>query len=85
MSDIKSTKLTIRDDRPTAISSSAHGANIDALGFNLTFLSTRNPKLAVEILKLYALAHQVQEDDPKAPDEDFALFADEVTKTIKDE
>lgn len=84
MSEPKSTKLNLREDRPTAISSTAHGSNLDAVGFNLAFLATRNPKLAVEILKLYALAQQVQQDDPQAPDEDFALFADEVTKTIKE-
>lgn len=80
MSDAKSTKLNIREDRPTAISSSAHGSNLDAIGFNIAFLAARNPRLAVEIIKLYALAHQVQADYPPAPDEDFALFADEVAK-----
>lgn len=84
MSDPKSTKLNIREDRPTAISSSAHGSNLDAVGFNLVFLAMRSPKLAVEILRLYALAHKVNEDDPKAPDEDYALFADEITKITKE-
>jgi hypothetical protein len=85
MSDVKSTKLTIREDRATALSSSAHGSNMDAIGFNLTFLALRNPKLAVEILRLYALAHAVDEDYPQAPDEDYALFADEITKIAKEE
>lgn len=85
MSDAKSTKLTIREDRPTAISSSAHGSNLDAIGFNIAFLAARNPKLAIEAMKLYALARQVQADDPAAPDEDYALFADEVSKMQIDE
>jgi len=84
MSYTKSTKLNIREDRPTALSSSVHGSNLDAIGFNIAFLAARNPKLAIEIMKLYALAHQVQEDDPSAPDEDFALFADEVAKILAD-
>lgn len=78
MSDPKSTKLNIREDRPTAIASSAHGSNVNAIGFNLLFLAARNPKLAIEIMKLYAQARQVQENDPRAPDEDYALFADEL-------
>jgi len=82
MSDAKSTKLNIREDRPTALSSSVHGSNVDAVGFNLLFIAQRNPKLAIEILKLYAKAHEVQEDDPRAPEEDFALFADEVGKIL---
>ena len=75
MTEAKSTKLNLREDRPTAISSSAHGSNVEALGFNITFLAARNPKLAVELMKLYAQARQVKEDDPIAPDEDFELFA----------
>lgn len=84
MADPKSTKLSIREDRPTAISSSAHGSNVDALGFNITFLAARNPKLAVELIKLYAQAQQVKENDPIAPDEDFELFAGEVFKSMPD-
>lgn len=84
MSDVKSTKLNIREDRPTAISSSAHDSNLDAIGFNIAFLAARNPKLAVEAMKLYALARQVQADDPAAPDEDYALFADEVSRMQTD-
>jgi hypothetical protein len=33
-------------------------------------------------MKLYTLAHTVHESDPSAPDEDFALFADEVAKLV---
>lgn len=82
MSEEKSTKLTIRDDKAAAISSSAHGANINAVGFNVLFIALRNPKLAVEIMKLYTQARKIKADDPKAPDEDFAMFAEEVIKTL---
>ena len=80
MSGPKVTQLKIREDRPTALSSSAHGANLDAVAFNLAFIALRNPKLAVELLKLYDRAHQIKENDPKAPEEDFALFTDELLK-----
>ena len=82
MSDAKSTKLNIRDDRPTALSSSAQRSNLDAIGFNILFIASRNPKLATEIMKLYTIAHAIQVNDPKAPDEDYALFADEVSKLL---
>lgn len=84
MPEPQSTKLNVRNDRPTAISSLAGGSNLDAIGFNIAFVAAHNPKLAIEILKLYAQAHQIKEDDPAAPDEDFALFADEIAKIIKD-
>lgn len=85
MSDTKSTKLNIREDRPTGLASSAYGSNVNAIGFNLLFIAARNPKLAVEILRLYARAHKLQENDPEAPQEDFSLFADEVAKISTDE
>jgi hypothetical protein len=78
----KTTKLNVREDRPTALTSSAHGSNLDAIGFNLNFLSLRSPKLAVEIIKLYSEAHSVQENDPNAPDEDLELFNDELTRLM---
>ena len=84
MKDPKTTKLNIREDRPTAISSSMQKANLDALGFNIAFLAARSPRLAVEIMKLYALAHKVDEDDPTAPDEDMAMYAEEVAKILSD-
>jgi len=76
----KSTKLAIRDDRPTALTSSAHGSSLDAIGFNITFLAARNPKLALEAMKLYTLAYKIQKDDPPVPDEDFELFNDELSR-----
>lgn len=84
MPEPKSTKLNVRNDRPTAISSLVGGSNLDAIGFNIAFIATHSPKLAIEILRLYAQAHQIKSGDPTAPDEDFALFADEINKIIKD-
>jgi hypothetical protein len=80
MTNPKSTQLKVREDRSTAIAGLAYGANLDAIGFNIAFIALRNPKLAIEILNLYDQAHQIQENDPKAADEDFALFAQAITK-----
>jgi hypothetical protein len=85
MSDKKSTKLTVREDQPTGIASSAFGSNVDALGFNILFIAARNPKLAVEIMELYAKAQQIQTDDPLAPDEDFALFTHKLADVMASE
>lgn len=80
MSDKKTTRLTIHEDQATGIASSAFGSNIDAMGFNILFIASKNPKLAVEIMKLYAAAQQIKVGDPNAPDEDFALFSRELSK-----
>ena len=85
MTNKKSTKLTIHQDQPTGIASSAFGSNVDALGFNILFIAARNPKLAIEIMKLYANAQQIQEADPLAPDEDFALFTHKLTEVMASE
>lgn len=79
MPDHTSTELTIRGDRPTALSSAIYGANLNAVGFNIALIALRDPKLATAIMKLYAEAHKVQESDPQAPDEDLELFMDEFT------
>ncbi|HSW78040.1 MAG TPA: hypothetical protein VLG36_04540 [Candidatus Chromulinivoraceae bacterium] len=79
MTDQASTKLTIREDRPTALSSAIYGANLNAVGFNIALIALRDPKLATAIVKLYAKAHKIQESDRQAPDEDLELFMDEFT------
>ncbi len=80
MPDSKFTKLNIREDRPTALSSSMQGSNINAIGFNINFLALRKPKLAIEILRLYDEANNVQINYPKAPDEDLELYTDALAK-----
>lgn len=85
MTDKKSTRLTIREDRPTGISSSAFGSNVNAMGFNILFIASKNPRLAVEIMKLYAEAEKIKASDPNAPDEDFSLFSQQLSKLSRDE
>lgn len=85
MSDKKTTKLTIHENRATGITSSAFGSNINAMGFNLLFIASKNPRLAVEIMKLYAEAQKIKASDPNAPDEDFSLFSQQLSKLSRDE
>lgn len=84
MSDLPSIELQVRSDRPTATASQAYSSKIDALAFNISFIAKYQPKLAVELLQLYAKAHAITENDPEAPDEDYALFAEEVMKMARD-
>jgi hypothetical protein len=84
MPDTPSIKLQVRSDRPTATASQAYNSKVDALAFNISFIAKYQPKLAVELLQLYANARTITENDPEAPDEDYALFADEVIKMARD-
>lgn len=61
MSDLPSIKLQVRSDRPTATASQAYNSKVDALAFNISFIAKYQPKLAVELLQLYAKAHAVTE------------------------
>lgn len=70
------TKVSVRSDMPTSISSSQHGANLNAVAFNLDFIALRRPQLAVELLRLHREARDLTDETPLAPDEDF-LAADE--------
>lgn len=67
------TRITISSSNPTAISSSVHGANINALGFNIDLIASKNPNLAIAIMSLYEQAKNVSAADQAQPDEDFKL------------
>ena len=84
MSDVPSIKLQVRSDRPTATASQAYNSKVDALAFNISFIAKYKPKLAIELLQLYARAYTITENDPEAPDEDYALFAEAVMKMARD-
>jgi hypothetical protein len=84
MSDVPSIKLQVRSDRPTATASQAYNSKFDALAFNISFIAKYQPKLAIELLRLYIKAYAITENDPEAPDEDYALFAEAVMKMARD-
>lgn len=74
MTKPRTTQLQIREDRPTVIASAAHGSADDVLGFNITFIARKNPKIALELMRLYGEAHNITEGDPQTPEEDYALL-----------
>ncbi len=79
----KTTKLTMKADKATGISSSLHGSNLDALGFNISFILSRKPKLAVKIIKMYDEAIKIDNGSGNVPDEDFNIANKELKKTIE--
>ncbi len=58
------TKLSIREDQAAATASSFHGANLDVIAFNITFLGRHDPKLAQEVLALLHRAGDVEATVP---------------------
>lgn len=76
----KQTEMTIRSNKATGISSSAHGANISGVAFNVEFIASKNPVLATRILKDYKEATAIKADDPQYPEEDYGMVLDEISK-----
>lgn len=58
------TKVTVRGDYPTSITSVMYGANIDVLAFNHDFIMKRDPALGIQILELYKKARDLADKRP---------------------
>ena len=84
MDDTKMTNVGVRDDKATGVSSRVHGANIDAVAFNIDLIAAKRPTKAVEVLDLYNELKDITPDTPIMPDEDFGLAADKISKTLED-
>lgn len=84
MTDSKKTNITIHSDKAVGLSSRIHGANVDAVAFNVDLIAQKNPTKAVEILDLYKEVKDITPETPAQPDEDFGLAADQINKTIQD-
>ena len=84
MTDSKKTDITIQSDKAVGISSRMHGANIDAVAFNVDLIAQKSPAKAVEVLNLYKEVKDITPETPAQPDEDFGLAADQIDQTIKD-
>lgn len=76
MDEVNSTRIKVDADSPTGISSRSHGSNVNAIAFNIDLIATKNPTLAVNLLKEYDEAHKILPDDPPQPGEDFSLALD---------
>lgn len=59
MQDVKVTKISIKSDRPIGIASEMYGANVGGMAFNLSYISRRDPLLAIKIERLYEKAKKL--------------------------
>lgn len=84
MINVKKTDIGIRSDEATGIASRAHGANIDAVAFNIDLIVAKRPTKAIEVLNLYKELKDITPDTPVQPDEDFGLAAGQISKALED-
>lgn len=56
----RQTKIKLIANYATGISSSAAGANIDGLAFNMEYIAKRNPALARTLVQLYEEAKKLE-------------------------
>ncbi len=71
----KVTRLSLREEYPTAISNTKYRANLSMVGFNTDFIVEHKPALAVRIMALYKEAAKLKESDPRASDEECRVAA----------
>lgn len=81
--DSKQTHILIKDSAPTGVTSTAFDANVDAVGFNITFILSKNPGLALAIMQLYKKAHAITPDDPSHPEEDYSMVLNQIKDLLK--
>lgn len=84
MEDFKKTDVSIRSDRAVGISSRAHGANVDAITFNLGMVGEKMPTLIPIIQKLYVTLKDVTPETHPQLAEDAELAADQIRKILED-
>ena len=83
MDNPKISQVSLHDDSPTGINSKVHGANIDALAFNISLIASKNPALALKIFELYNEAHQISPDDTPHPEEDYSISLEKLKDIFK--
>jgi hypothetical protein len=78
----KTTKITLREDDPVGGSSTQYRANLDAVGFNLTFIAQHDPRLAIEVIKLWREARDLREASQLPSGEAYALADAELRQLL---
>lgn len=59
---MKFTKLNIRPTEAVTVTSRIYGAKVDAIAFNLTFISAFDVELAKHLMEMAERARKVEED-----------------------
>jgi hypothetical protein len=61
---LKRTRLNIREDEASTVSSTRFGHNLDTIGFNMTFLKAHDLSLALAVMQLYEQAKALEATVP---------------------
>lgn len=67
--EVKSTKITIYEDKATGVSAVHTGANCNGLAFNLDYIADRDVHLASKLYELYMDARDLPEEVTGVNDE----------------
>lgn len=82
MTDV--TNISIKSGKSTGIAGAAMGANLNGIAFNIDFIASKNPTLAIAIMELYEKAIAIKEDTPTSPLEDYDLALEKLSHLFKD-
>ena len=76
---MKATNIKIKDDQVKTVTYTGVGHNINTLTFNMDLIGLYYPLLAVDLQEIYGkLPVYLEENQPKASDEDYNLAIDNV-------
>ena len=78
------THISIKSGKSTGIASIATGANLNGIAFNIDFIASKNPTIAVDVMELFEKANAIKEDTPKSPIEDYDLALEKLKDIFKD-
>lgn len=82
MDDDKKTKVSVDPSKAVGAASQSHGANINAVAFNIDLIARKRPTKAVEVLRLYEELSSITADSPDGPDEDSGLANQQISDFI---
>ena len=54
------TKISVYEDLPTSVSSTAYGANLDCFAFNVGLIARNRPDLAQKLVELYEQCKKIR-------------------------
>ena len=85
MRELKNTKITIRQDLPTAVSSSFNGANLNTIGFNIDYIQVRDPLMCVQLMGMFSKASRLSKVEPLDSSDEAFVKASRLTKKIMEQ
>lgn len=64
---MKKTTVTIKEDKPVSLASTAYGSKLNVTAFNIDFIAERDPGIVKEIHSIYERVKTISTKPPQYP------------------